>query len=313
MQLLSYRALGMLVALIVICGVMAALTSWRNDWGAPTFLSDVNLRNVLLQCSITTVAAAGMTLVIIAGGIDLSVGSVLALCSVALAVGARALPGAGGVAAGIAGCLVAGGAFGLLNGVLVVRTGAPPFIVTLGTLFVGRGLAYVLAGGQTIHAEGLHAGAFWPPVLITLGVIIACHLFLSLTPSGRYVYATGGSEEAARLSGVPVGRVRLLTYAASGLCAALGAVIYWLRMAAGNPLAQDGLELYAIAAVIVGGTSLAGGQGDILGTVIGALIMGVLANGLGLLAVPDYWQKIIIGSVIVIAVAGDQLRRRRRS
>ncbi|MBM3499846.1 MAG: ABC transporter permease [Armatimonadetes bacterium] len=311
MQWLNYRALGMLIALAVICGVMTVLTSWRNDWGPPTFVSDVNLRNVLLQCSITTVAAAGMTLVIIGGGIDLSVGSVLALCTVALAVVARALPGAPGIGAGVAGCLIAGAAFGLLNGLLIVRTGAPPFIVTLGTLLVGRGLAYVLADGQTIHAQGVTAGASAPPLLITVGVVAACHLFLSLTPTGRYVYATGGSEEAARLSGVPIGRVRLLTYVASGLCAALGAVIYWLRMAAGNPLAQDGLELYAIAAVIVGGTSLSGGQGDILGTVIGALIMGVLANGLGLLTVPDYWQKVIIGTVIVLAVAGDRLRRRR--
>jgi len=308
MPLLNYRALGMLVALVLICGVMTVLTSWQNDWGSPTFLSDVNLRNVLLQCSITTVAAAGMTLVIIAGGIDLSVGSVLALCSVVLAVVVRALPGLSGIGPGVLACLVAGAAFGMLNGLLVARTGAPPFIVTLGTLFVGRGLAYVFAGGQTIHVEGVRAGAFAPPVLITLGVIMAAHLFLSLTPYGRYVYATGGSEEAARLSGVPIGRVRVLTYIASGICAALGAVIYWLRMAAGNPLAQDGLELYAIAAVIVGGTSLSGGQGDILGTVIGALIMGVLANGLGLLAVPDYWQKVIIGTVIVAAVAADRLR-----
>jgi ribose transport system permease protein len=310
MPLLSYRALGMFVALIVICGVMTVLTSWQNGWGTPTFLSDVNLRNVLLQCSITTVAAAGMTLVIIAGGIDLSVGSVLALCSVVLAVVVRETAGSAGIALGIAACTAAGAAFGALNGALVVQTGAPPFIVTLGTLFVGRGLAYVFAGGQTIHVEGVRAGAFAPPVLITLGVVVIAHLFLSLTPPGRYVYATGGSEEAARLSGVPIGRVRMLTYVACGVCAALGAVIYWLRMAAGNPLAQDGLELYAIAAVIVGGTSLSGGQGDIPGTVVGALIMGVLANGLGLLAVPDYWQKVIIGTVIVVAVAADQLRKR---
>lgn len=313
MVLLNYRAVGMLVALAAICAAMTILTSWQNDWGAPTFLSDVNLRNVLLQCSITTVAASGMTLVIIAGGIDLSVGSVLALCSVALAVVVRGVEGQAGIASGIAACLATGSAFGAVNGSLVVATGAPPFIVTLGTLFVARGLAYVLAGGQTIHVEGLRAGAFAPPILITVSVILLAHLFLSFTAYGRYVYATGGSEEAARLSGVPIGRVRMFTYIASGLCAALGAVIYWLRMAAGNPLAQDGLELYAIAAVIVGGTSLSGGQGDILGTVIGALIMGVLANGLGLLAVPDYWQKVIIGAVIVAAVAGERLRARRRS
>jgi ribose/xylose/arabinose/galactoside ABC-type transport system permease subunit len=216
MHLLSYRAVGMFVALIVICGVMTVLTSCQNGWGTPTFLSDVNLRNVLLQCSITTVAAAGMTLVIIAGGIDLSVGSALALCSVVLAVVVRELAGGGGIALGIAACVAAGAAFGALNGALVVQTGAPPFIVTLGTLFVGRGLAYVFAGGQTIHVEGVRAGAFAPPVLITLGVVITAHLFLALTPAGRYVYATGGSEEAARLSGVPIGRVRMLTYIACG-------------------------------------------------------------------------------------------------
>jgi ribose transport system permease protein len=313
MAVISYRALGMVVALAVICAAMAVLTSWKNDWGPSLFLSDINLRNILLQCTITTVAAVGMTLVIIAAGIDLSVGSVLALCSVVLAVVVDRTGSGAGVPLGVAACLGAGVLFGLLNGALVVHIDAPPFIVTLGTMFVGRGLAYVVAGGKTIHVSTVSGGTFAIPVLVTLGAVALAHLFLSLTRHGRYVYATGGSEEAARLSGVPVGGVKLMTYVASGACAALGAVIYWVRMAAGNPLAQDGLELYAIAAVIVGGTSLSGGEGDILGTLIGALIMGVLANGLGLLSVPEYWQKVIIGSVIVLAVGADRLRMRWRA
>ncbi len=309
----SYRVLGMVVALAVICAAMALLTSWKNDWGPPTFLSELNLRNVLVQCSITTVAAVGMTLVIIAGGIDLSVGSVVALCSVSLAVVVRELDSGAGVALGVAACLGAGVLFGLLNGALVVHIDAPPFIVTLGTMFVGRGLAYVLAGGKTITVDALSGGTFAIPVIVTLSAVLVAYAFLSFTRHGRYVYAVGGNEEASRLSGVPIGSVKLMTYVASGLCAALGATIYLVRMAAGNPLAQDGLELYAIAAVIVGGTSLSGGEGDILGTLIGALIMGVLANGLGLLSVPEYWQKVIIGSVIVLAVGADRLRMRWRA
>lgn len=312
MAVISYRALGMVVALAVICAAMAVLTSWKNDWGPSLFLGELNLRNVLLQCTITTVAAVGMTLVIIAGGIDLSVGSVLALCSVVLAVVVHRTGHAAGAPLGIAACLGAGVLFGLLNGALVVHIDAPPFIVTLGTMFIGRGLAYVIAGGKTIHTT-VSAGSFAIPVLVTVGAVLLAHVFLSATRHGRYVYATGGSEEAARLSGVPVGGVKLMTYVASGACAALGAVIYWVRMAAGNPLAQDGLELYAIAAVIVGGTSLSGGEGDVLGTLIGALIMGVLANGLGLLGVQDYWQKVIIGAVIVIAVGADRLRMKWRA
>ncbi len=308
----SYRALGMFVALLVIAAGMTVLTSWQNDWGPSSFLSEANLRNVLLQCSITTVAAVGMTLVILAGGIDLSVGSVLALCSVGLAVALRGVPGPAGVALGLLLCLGLGVLAGLVNGALVVHLGAPAFIVTLGTMFVARGLAFVAAGGTTIHLTPLQRGSFAIPVILALGAVVAAHVFLSLTRYGRYVYATGGSEEAARLSGVPVGRVKLLTYVVCGLCVALGAIVYWVRMAAGNPLAQDGLELYAIAAVIVGGTSLSGGEGDVLGTLVGALIMGVLANGLGLLSVPDYWQKVIIGSVIVLAVGADRLRSKWR-
>ena len=310
MTLFSYRALGMVVVLLVICATMTVLTMRDGDWQRSTFLSRINLRNVIVQCSITTVTAVGMTLVILAGGIDLSVGSIVALCTVIFALVVRAVDGPAGLALGVAACLGAGLVVGALNGSLVVWVGAPPFIVTLGTMLMARGAAFVFAGGRTITLGSISADPFLVPVLIMLGVVAAAHLFLSLTRYGRYVYATGGSEEAARLSGVPVGGVKLMTYMASGLCAALGAVVYLVRMAAGNPLGNEGLELYAIAAAIVGGTSLSGGQGDVLGTLIGALIMGVLANGLGLLAVPDYWQKVIIGAVIVVAVGGDQLRRR---
>lgn len=315
MTLFSYRALGMVVVLLVICATMTVLTmregdDGERDWRNSTFISQINLRNVIVQCSITTVTAVGMTMVILAGGIDLSVGSIVALCTVAFALVVRAVDGPGGLALGAAACLGAGLVVGALNGSLVVWVGAPPFIVTLGTLLVARGLAFVFAGGRTIILDSVSAHPFLVPVLIMLGVVAAAHLFLSLTRYGRYVYATGGSEEAARLSGVPVGGVKLMTYMASGFCAALGAMVYLVRMAAGNPLGNEGLELYAIAAAIVGGTSLSGGQGDVLGTLIGALIMGVLANGLSLMAVPDYWQKVIIGAVIVVAVGGDQLRRR---
>ncbi len=312
MGVVSYRALGMVVALALICAAMAVLTSWKNEWGPSLFLSDMNLRNILLQSTITTVAAVGMTLVIIAGGIDLSVGSVVALCSVVLAVVVQRTGSGAGVPLGVAACLGAGVLFGLLNGAVVVHIDAPPFIVTLGTMFIGRGLAYVIAEGKTIHVA-VSAGSFAIPVSVTLGAVLLAHLFLSVTRLGRYVYATGGSQEAARLSGVPVGGVKLMTYVASGACAALGAVIYWVRMAAGNPLAQGGLELYAIAAAIVGGTSLSGGEGDVLGTLIGALIMVVLANGLGLLGVQDYWKDVITGSVIVIAVGADRLRMKWRA
>jgi ribose/xylose/arabinose/galactoside ABC-type transport system permease subunit len=309
----SYRAIVMVVVLLAICATFSALTIRESDDGerrAITFLSVMNLKNVLLQCAITTVAAVGMTLVIIAGGIDLSVGSLVALCTVVFAIASRRVEGSAGIAVGVGACLAAGAGFGVLNGALVVHIGAPPFIVTLGTMLIGRGLAFVFAGGRTIHVGSVSSDPFVIPVMISLGTVVLAHAFLAVTRYGRYVYATGGSEEASRLSGVPVGRVKMLTYVACGICAALGAIVYLIRMQAGNPLAQEGLELYAIAAAIVGGTSLSGGRGDILGTLIGALIMGVLANGLGLLSVPDYWQKVIIGAVIVIAVGAEILRQR---
>jgi len=306
----TYRAIAMVVVLLAICATFSALTVRDGDWSKITFLSVMNLKNVLLQCAITTVAAVGMTLVIIAGGIDLSVGSLVALCTVVFAIVVGRVDGGLGILLGAFACLAAGAGFGVLNGALVVHVGAPPFIVTLGTMLIGRGLAFVFAGGRTIHVGSVSSDPFIIPVMISLGAVLLAHTFLAITRYGRYVYATGGSEEASRLSGVPVGRVKMLTYVACGLCAALGAIIYLIRMQAGNPLAQESLELYAIAAAIVGGTSLSGGQGDIFGTLIGALIMGVLANGLGLLSVPDYWQKVIIGAVIVIAVGAEVLRQR---
>jgi len=301
------RTVGMLPVLILVMVVFGLL--------ADGFFSVQNFSIIAQQASINTVLAAGMTFVILTAGIDLSVGSVLAAAAV-VAVLASSLPG-GGVL-GIAAALATGLAFGLVNGSLVAFAKLPPFIVTLGALTAVRGIARLLGNDKTVFNPDLPfafigsdslLGVPW--LVIIAGAVIAASWFiLRRTVLGLHIYSVGSNPEAARLSGIKVWKVLLFVYAISGLFAGVGAVMTSSRIMAANGLQLgQSYELDAIAAVILGGTSFVGGVGSIIGTLIGALIIAVLSNGLILVGVSDIWQYIIKGLVIIGAVALDRYRQ----
>ena len=303
------RQFGTLIGLIVLCVVLWALT--------PHFLTLPNLLNIAQQTSINAVVAVGMTYVILSGGIDLSVGSIVALSGVALGL---TLQGGHSTAVAVLAGVAVGSACGLLNGSLVSWGGLPPFIVTLGMMSIARGAALLVTEGRPV--SGFDAGfrslatgqiGFIPaPVVVTAAVYAIAHLVLARTTFGRYVYAIGGNEEATRLSGVSVRLHKTVIYGVSGLMSAVAAVILTARLNSAQPIAGMMYELDAIAATVIGGTSLMGGEGTLLGTLVGALIMGVLRNGLNLLGVSSFLQQIVIGGVIVGAVLIDTMLKRQR-
>jgi len=298
---------GTFLILILLCFVLHLLT--------PAFLTKSNIINVVLQSSINAILAVGMTFVIITAGIDLSVGSILALSSVIL--GDALHSGIPLPIAIILGILV-GGVCGFVNGALVSWAKLPPFIATLGMMSIARGLALVYTSGQPI--TGFSAQFRWIangtiltipfPIIVMLLLVVIAHLVLKYTPFGRYVYAVGGNPEASWLSGINVKRVLLSVYIISGVLSGIGAIILTSRLNSAQPIAGIMYELDAIAASVIGGTSLMGGEGSVLGTLIGALIMGVLRNGLNLLDVSSYVQQVVIGSVIILAVLLDKVRKR---
>lgn len=290
----------------------------------PNFLKTDNLLNVANQIAVIAIIAIGMTLVIITGGIDLSVGSLVALSAVVTARLVRDL--AGGYEAGplaLALCGLGGigvcGLIGLFSGVMVTAFRTPPFIVTLALLLVASGQAYTLANGESISqlpdsfvwlgrgADLLHIPN---PVVLMLSLYLLAHLVMTRTVFGRHVYAVGGNPAAARLCGIPVGRVLLAVYAISGALAGLSGVILASQLKSGAPTYGNIYEMYVIAAVVVGGTSLAGGRGKIFGTLIGALIIGVIQNGMNLTGVSSHPQRIVLGFVILGAVLLDRLKIR---
>ncbi len=294
-----------------------------NRW--PNFLKATNLLNVANQIAVIAIVAIGMTLVILTGGIDLSVGSLIALSSVAAAVmirdvcGGQAAGTAGMLAGGVAGLLICGIA-GLLSGGLITLFGIPPFIATLGMMLVASGSAYILAEGQSINqvpdtfvwlGRGADLAGLPNAVVLMLVLYAVAHLVMSRTTFGRYVYAVGGNAEAARLSGVPVRRVLLAVYVICGLLAGLGGIVMASQLKSGAPTYGQMYELYVIAAVVVGGTSLSGGEGRVLGTLVGALIIAVIQNGMNLTGVESYTQKVVLGLVILAAVLLDRLRAAR--
>ncbi len=292
-----------IVVLVLICLLLSLLT--------PRFLTSENLVNVVRQSSLNAIVAAGMTLVILTGGIDLSVGSMLAVTSVfsagTLASGSSPLVA---ILAGIG----MGLAFGIANGLLITIGDVAPFIVTLGTLTIARGIALVYTNGAPIMAlddnfRFLGRGEIGPlpvPIVILIVVYAAVYFMLNRTTFGSFVYAIGGNQEAARLSGVRVRLIKAATYAISGLLAGLTGVILTGRLGSAQPNLGSGDELDAIAAVVLGGTSLAGGRGGIIGTLVGALIIGILSNGLNLLNVNAYYQPVAKGVVILIAILVDR-------
>jgi len=298
-----------LISLLVVCLVTTLLTD--------RFLSPLNLTNILVQSSIMAVIAIGMTFVIIGGGFDLSVGSTVALAGCIAAMMIVKFGVAVGVLAGIA----AGGAVGLANGMIIAKLGVNPFITTLGTMVLVRGVVYLITGGAPVGDEGLPAAfiAFGSARFLGIHYLVWVPAFLLLvlswalqaTPYGRRIYATGGNREAAYLSGVPVDRIIASTYAWCGALAGIAGVMLAARLQSGQPTAGEFYELTAIAAVILGGASLQGGEGTLYKSIIGVFIMVVLGNSLNLLNVDSYWQRVAIGMVIIAAAAADRLRSRR--
>ncbi len=297
------------------------MTARSYSW--PNFLKTENLLNIANQIAVIAIIAVGMTMVIIAAGIDLSVGSLIALSAVLAALLIRDF--AGGVQAGAAGmilcCLAAILACGLLgafSGTMITFFGIPPFIATLGMMLVANGLAYIFARGQSVYQlpdsfVWLGRGtSFGLPnaVILMLLLYVAAHILMSRMKLGRYLYAVGGNREAARLSGVPVIAVLLFAYTVSGLLAGLGGVVMASQLKSGSPTYGQMYELYVIAAVVVGGTSLSGGEGKMFGTLIGAFIIAVIQNGMNLTNVESYTQKVVLGLVILAAVLLDRLKHR---
>ena len=283
---------------------------------SPHFLTETNLSSVVRQTAVINIMALGMTMIIICGGIDLSVGSILAMGGL---LGAMAMEKGAPIPIGVAAGIVTGMACGFTNGFLTTRLRINPFIVTLGTLGIIRGLALIISNGLPVHqlpkgfaylGEGtvLH-------VPFVLFVLIACaaivHIILEHTKLGRYAFAIGSNSEAALYAGVNIGLVTVAIYTLGGMLTGLAGMIEASRLMTGQPTAGQGYELQAIAAVVIGGGSLRGGEGTVTGTLVGALIMGLLANGSDLLGISPYLQQAIIGAVIILAVAIDELRKRR--
>ncbi|GBL24820.1 ribose import permease protein RbsC [Opitutia bacterium] len=299
---------GLLLVILFVGIALSLLTD--------TFLSVANFTNVARQISINGILAVGVTFVLLTAGVDLSLGSVVALSGVACATFAH--PGDHSVFVPIAVGLLTGAACGLVNGVLVTRGGVAPFIVTLGMMTIARGLALIFSGGRPVanmsNEMTALAGDIWGipiPVLCFAGVALAAWFFLQNFRLGRHIYAVGGNENAARAAGVPVERVKLFAYALCGLLTGLAGVVLAARITTGQPNAGQAYELDAIAAVVIGGTSLAGGVGTITGTLLGVLLIGVINNGLDLMGVSSYYQAVIKGVIIVGAVWLD--RRQARS
>ena len=305
------RQFGTAIGLVLLCAALWILT--------PHFLTLSNLVNIVEQTSINAIVAAGMTFVILSGGIDLSVGSMVALTGVVLGTalqGGQMLPVALILAA------AAGIACGLANGALISFGRLPPFIVTLGMMSIARGAALLFTEGRPVSGFDAsfrsiaigRVGVVPAPVIVMAVVYAAAYFVLARTRFGRYVYAIGGNEEAARLSGVAVRFHKTMIYGVSGLMSAIAAVMLTARLNSAQPIAGINYELDAIAATVIGGTSLMGGEGTLGGTLVGALIMGVLRNGLNLLGVSSFLQQIVIGGVIVVAVLLDTvLKRKHRS
>jgi ribose transport system permease protein len=303
-----------LIALFILCLAISLLTD--------KFLTVDNAWNVLRQISVNICIATGMTLVVLTAGIDLSVGSVLAL-SGAVAAGllkeGLQFPGSnlfvgftllGTVLAG----LIVGSALGLFNGWVITRFKVPPFVATLAMLTIARGLTFLWTKGFPISNLGPsfdYIGTGWflgipLPVWISAFIVAIAVLLTRKTRLGRYIYAIGGNENAAKLSGISINKVKVAVYTIAGALAAVGGIIVTSRLDSAQPNAGGGYELDAIAAVVIGGTSLSGGKGSIMGTVLGAIIIGVLNNGLVLLNVSPFWQQVVKGSVILLAVVIDR-------
>ena len=281
----------------------------------PSFYDPSNLLDILLQSSINAVIAVGMTLVVMARGIDLSVGSVVGLTSM---ITASLLPQ--NLLLGVGAGVVLGVVCGLINGVLIAKLKLPDFIVTLGMLSIYRGAALIYTDGKPIYGidpafRAIFAGELAgipTPVIVALAIAVLAFLLVRYTALGEQIIAVGGNEEAARLAGINIDRVKICVYAISGLLASLAGLVLIGRIGAAEPIGGTGFELQAIGAAVIGGASLFGGEGNPLGSLIGALTLGAMQNGLTLLNVPSFWQLVATGVVVIVAVFVDQVTRKRR-
>lgn len=321
-KIINSPIFGIGIAFCVLCLVIGGAEALFKE--SPVFFKSANLLNILLQTAINTIIAVGMTFIILTAGIDLSVGSLLALCNVIMGLVMLAIGPAVGslqISLGILVALSAGSIIGFVNGGISVKFNIPPFIVTLGMLGIARGLGLWLINSQTENLIGrvdksfafLGNGSVLTvpfPALLALVVVLIAHILLRYTTFGRHVIAIGANETAARLSGINVAKIKTLVYVIGGFLVGMAAIVQTSRLGSANPTIGAGFELYAIAAVIIGGTSLMGGTGTIIGTLIGALIIGVLNNGLTLMNIPDEIKQIIIGVVIIVAVMLDRVRRK---
>jgi ribose transport system permease protein len=308
-QQASTRLFGQipLVSLLALCMISTFLTD--------RFLSPINLNNILVQSSIMAVIAMGMTFVIVGGGFDLSVGSTAALSACLAAMVMLKL----GITAGVIAGVLAGAFVGLVNGVIIAYLKVNPFITTLGTMVLFRGVVFLITGGAPVEGPeglpssfvalgstrflGIHA-LVWVPIVL----LIVLSWVMHATPYGRHIYAPGGGREAAYLSGIPVARITASTYVICGALAGVAGVMLAARLQSGQPTAGEFYELTAIAAVVLGGAALHGGEGTLYKSVIGVFIMIILGNSLNLLNVDSYWQRVAVGAVIIAAAAADSLR-----
>jgi len=305
-SLLRNREAGLLIILFAIAVILSITTT--------TFLSIENMLNVVRQVTLVTIVAAGQTLVITSGGIDLSVGSVLGISSVIMSLFiSLGVP----VGVAVAVCLLCGMFFGLLNGILITRLSLPPFIVTLGMMSVARGIVHVITKGYPIMVDSpfimqLGQGSWGVlPIMILFMpvVVIFMHWLFNYTVFGNHVKAIGGNETASRLSGINVHRSKVLVFGLCGFLCGLAGLIMTGRLNSGNPNAGLNFEMDTIAAVIVGGTLLSGGSGTVIGTMLGALLLGVIRNGLVLLSVNMYWQTVATGMIIILVCAIEGLSK----
>jgi ribose/xylose/arabinose/galactoside ABC-type transport system permease subunit len=299
---------GIFFAFAIICIVLALTT--------PRFLTVPNLMIIGTQVSINALLAFGVTFVIITGGIDLSLGSMVAVTGVVAATFAH--PDTYPVVVPVVIGLLTGVAIGAFNGLVITKSKVAPFIVTLGTMTIGRGLALILSKGRPVSnlsdsfnfIGGGNIFGIPFPIVILIVAFLLCSVILNKTILGRYMYAVGGNEQAARASGIRVNRVKLWVYTICGLLCAMGGILLTSRVTTGQPNAGAGFELDAIAAAIIGGTSTSGGTGTMTGTLIGALLIGVISNSLDLLNVTSYYQQVVMGVIIIGAVVLDGKWRR---
>lgn len=299
----KYGTLGILVLIVSVLGILSP----------QYFFNGSNLTQVLLQSSINIIVGLGEFFTILIAGIDLSVGSIMALTGM---VAAKLLVAGVPVLLSVfIGAVVVGGFLGLINGYLVVKTQLHPFIITLGTLSIFRGLTLIISDARPVYGlpqeftQGI-AGWLWIvpiPVIIAFGLAILLSFITNKTKMGRNIYALGGNSQAAWFSGININLHKIIVFVISGICAGIGGVVLTARLGAAEPLAGSGFELFAIAAAIIGGTSFFGGKGKVFGVVMGALIIGVINNGLNILNVSTYYQQIVMGSLIIAAVSLERL------